>query len=637
MILNSSDMDQALLKLKLYWGFDGLRPNQVPIVEKVLAGENVLALLPTGGGKSICFQLPGLCMNGLIVVISPLVALMEDQVAQLVSRGINASALHSGMSADDKAKALSQCQSGELKFLYCSPERLQSDAFKSSLRDCRISLVAIDEAHCISQWGHDFRPNYLRIREFLSTLPDVQIIALTASATQEVLSDIMKQLNLTEEAILRSSFSRANLAYQIQRCENKTAAVLRVCRQNQGSGILYCQTRGECVWWADHLLRMGIKAAPYHAGLSHELKMNTFQKWIANELKLVCATSAFGMGIDKPDVRFVLHVQMPLQPEAYFQEAGRAGRDGKEAFSKIFWNDEDVAIASKRLLMKFPDVNKVAHCYELICQGCDIHFDHPIGSAFAFNVIAFCNEHKMDPWLLNGSIKMLESANYLTMDMESLQFTEIKIIATPDAVRDFIRLEITEAQLLNCLLGMHGRLFERMTKVNEYALATTLECSIEDIKKMLYNLQSDGWIYMNQSHQESTIRLLQQRVRSENLILENDNTAMLKQREFVRAGFMRDYLISIQCRSQLLLQYFGEVHAENCGICDVCLTMEITDRKIFKSWLISIVKQNMVPISELKSMLYRRGWKKEYGFWLRELLDDGSFLLSQNQCIQVRD
>jgi len=363
MTLNSSDMDHALLKLKQHWGFDRLRPNQEPIIKKVFSGENVLALLPTGGGKSICFQLPGLCRNGLTVVISPLVALMEDQVAQLVSRGITAAAIHSGMSANTMAKTLSKCQSGELKFLYCSPERLQSQSFQCSLMHCNVSLVAVDEAHCISQWGYDFRPDYLRIKEFLSLIPDVQVIALTASATPEVLADIIEQLNLSDQSIVRSSFARTNLAYRVQRCENKTAAVLRMCRQNAGSGILYCQTRGECVWWSDYLVRMGIQAAPYHAGLSHELKMTTFQKWMSNELKIVCATSAFGMGIDKPDVRFVLHAQMPLQPEAYFQEAGRAGRDGLDAFSQIFWNDEDIAIARQRLSMKFPSIDKVAECY----------------------------------------------------------------------------------------------------------------------------------------------------------------------------------------------------------------------------------------------------------------------------------
>ncbi len=637
MAINSSDFDQVLLNLKQYWGFDSLRPSQEPIVKRVLSGENVVALLPTGGGKSICFQLPGLCMSGLTIVISPLVALMEDQVAQLVSKGINAAALHSGMSAPEMAEVLSDCQSSELKFLYCSPERLQSDFFKSAILNSNVSLVAIDEAHCISQWGYDFRPDYLKIKEFLCLLSGVQLMALTASATHEVLSDIIKQLNLPEEAILRSSFARQNLAYQVQRCENKTAAVLRVCREYSGSGILYCQTRGECVWWADYLMRMGIQAAPYHAGLSHDLKMTTFEKWKSNELKLVCATSAFGMGIDKPDVRFVLHVQMPLQPEAYFQEAGRAGRDGREALSKIFWNEEDVARARKRLLMKFPDYKKVANGYDWICNACKIDSTHACGSTFNFDPIAFCHVHQIDPWLLLGYIKVLESASYLTLDLESLQFTEIKIIARPEAVRDFIRIATPEAELLNGLIGLYGRLFDRMVRVSEYHIASVLQSNSDNIRKSLINLQREGWISLNYAKQESSIRLLQPRVMKRNLILENATTKMLKQREFMRAGFMENYLSSNKCRSQLLLGYFGEADAEICGLCDVCLSMEIVDKKMFVNWLRRTVHQNTIPMRDLKSMLYRKGWKKEYSLWLRELLDDGSFLLNHNDCIELND
>jgi len=637
MEIHSVDLRQALLKLKQYWGFERLRPNQEPVVKKVLSGENVLALLPTGGGKSICFQLPGLCMNGLVLVISPLVSLMEDQVAQLISREIRAAALHSGMSKADLDKVLNDIQSGELKFLYCSPERLQSVDFRNALVNSVISLVAVDEAHCISQWGYDFRPDYLRIGEFLNLLLSPQVIALTASATPEVLLDIMKQLNFTEEAIVRSSFARHNLAYQSQRCENKTAAVLRACRQIVGSGILYCHTRGECVWWANYLFGMGIKAAPYHAGLSHDLKMATFQKWISNELKLVCATSAFGMGIDKPDVRFVLHVQMPLQPEAYFQEAGRAGRDGNYALAKIFWNEEDVAVAKKRLLMKFPDILKVANCYDLICNSCKIDFTHVAGSVFSFDAIAFCNEYKMDPWQLSGFIKILESTNYLTLQAESFHFTEIQMVAQPKAVHEFIGLNKPNAIVLNRLVGMYGRLFERMTRVNEHAIAASLKSKPEDVRMTLLQLQTEGWIAVNFAKQDASIQLLQPRVRSENLILENSLMKMLRQRDFDRASFMAGYLRSNVCRSQLLLKYFGETQIENCGVCDVCMAMEIEDKSMFRKWLADMLKQNAMPMHELKSILYRKGWKKEYSQWLRELVDDGSFLLNENQCILVLD
>ncbi len=637
MTLNSIDMDHALLKLKQHWGFDRLRSNQEPIIKKVFSGENVLALLPTGGGKSICFQLPGLCRNGLTVVISPLVALMEDQVAQLVSRGITAAAIHSGMSANTMAKTLSKCQSGELKFLYCSPERLQSQRFQCSLMHCNVSLVAVDEAHCISQWGYDFRPDYLRIKEFLSLIPDVQVIALTASATPEVLADIIEQLNLSDQSIVRSSFARTNLAYRVQRCENKTAAVLRMCRQNAGSGILYCQTRGECVWWSDYLVRMGILAAPYHAGLSHELKMTTFQKWMSNELKIVCATSAFGMGIDKPDVRFVLHAQMPLQPEAYFQEAGRAGRDGLDAFSQIFWNEEDIAIARQRLSMKFPSIDKVAECYDGICASCGIDYTHPIGSTFDFDAIAFCKLYKIDPWQLQGAIKSLEGMGYLTLDNVLLNFTEIKITATPQAVSEFIHLTIPEAQLLHALLGMYGRLFERMTKINEHAIAAAMGRDTKDVLQSLGILSSGGWIDVQYAKQDLSVRLLKPRTHSKLLILMNSTSKILQQREFQRAAFMTEYLQSNKCRSQSLLQYFGEVQPNECGICDVCMSKEITNKDLFKSWLHSIIFQRAVTLNELKSKLYRKGWRKEYGIWLRELLDDGSFLLNQNQCIQVRD
>ena len=631
------NVELALSLLKHYWGFDGLRPNQLPIIQKVLAGENVVAILPTGGGKSICFQLPALCLKGLTIVVSPLVALMEDQVSQLLAKGIHAAAIHSGLSSQEFTEILFECQSGNLKLLYCSPERLRSDEFRSAIRDCSISLVAVDEAHCISQWGYDFRPDYLRIIEFLNFVSKVQVIALTASATPEVLLDITKQLEISEECIIRNSFARDNLGYQVQRSENKSAAVFRVCKQTLGSGILYCQTRGECLWWSDYLVQKGVNAAPYHAGLSHELKMKTYQKWMLNELKLVCATSAFGMGIDKPDVRFVLHVQMPLQPEAYFQEAGRAGRDGKAAFSRIFWNEEDVSLAKQRLHLKFPEISWVSQCYEWICAFCEIQFYHPRDAVFEFDAIAFCSIHKINPWSLQGAMKILENRGYLALDLDSFNFTELRVISSPEVILEFVQRECPESMLIRCLMGMYGKLFERMTRVNEFSVAAVMKLSIHEVQNLLRSLASMGMISLRHSTGQTVIKLLQARVRTENLCLESVAATDLLQRDLRRAECMYDYLRSNQCRSRFLLQYFGEAQSPECGVCDVCLSKEIGNKEMLMEYIKTMLPHHPVTMYDLKNLLYKKGWKKEYGLWLRELLDDGSFLLNQNHCIELRD
>jgi ATP-dependent DNA helicase RecQ len=634
---NQRKLESALSILQHYWGFNSLRPNQEPIVRKVLAGESLLALLPTGGGKSICFQLPGLYLPGLTVVISPLIALMEDQVANLRSRGIPAAVMHSGLADHDIAKIFSQCFSDEVKFLYVSPERLHSERFRVAISRISVALVAVDEAHCISQWGHDFRPDYQRISDFLSLIPGAQVIALTASATVEVINDILTQLRLPENAVIRSSFARENLAYRVQRTENKSAAVLRVCREFVGAGILYCQTRGECIRWSEYLTRCGVKAAAYHAGLSYEVKMATYEEWLSGRIQLVCATSAFGMGIDKPDVRFVLHVQMPLQPEAYFQEAGRAGRDGAPAFSTIFWNEEDCHLALKRLRIKYPESNEVERCYQEIYQYCGISPSDKKNTCYRFDAMEFCRDRQIDPWLLQGSLKILESAEWLTLDAGSMNFSKLKIIAQPEKVRNFLTQQCPDTILLSCLLGMYGRLFENMIPVNEYALAEASKMNVAQLRLALKRLASDGWILYDAAVMDSSIRILRTDLQPQFMPKENANAERLRMREFARAEFMKGYIHNNHCRGQQLLEYFGEMNSICCGVCDVCLAQDIADRAEFAEFLKRILKHHSVPLKEIKSLLFKKGWRKEYGFWLRELMDDGSFLLCRNQSLELRN
>ena len=559
--------------LKQYWGYDSFRGIQEEIIKSIGEGRDTLGLMPTGGGKSITFQVPALAKDGLCIVITPLIALMKDQVQNLRQRGIKAVAIYSGMTRQEILIALENCIFGNYKFLYISPERLDTDIFKQKLRAMKVNMITVDESHCISQWGYDFRPAYLKIADIRELLPGVPLLALTATATPDVVQDIQSRLKFREKNVFRMSFERKNLAYIVRKTDNKTAELLHILRRMPGSAIIYVRSRRRTKETTELLTHEGITADFYHAGLDNAVKDIRQKRWQDGECRVMVATNAFGMGIDKPDVRLVIHLDLPDSPEAYFQEAGRAGRDGEKAYAVILYSKSDKVTLHKRIPDTFPDKDYIKKVYEHLQYYYQMAMGDGLGCTKEFNLEEFCRKFKHFPVPADSALKILTQAGYIEYTDE--QDNASRIIFTIRRVELYKLREMgneTEA-LVQTILRSYTGLFTDYAYISETALSLRTGLTRQQIYNVLMSLSKRRIIDYIPRKKTPYIIYTRERVELNHLHISPAVYEERKERYEARIRAMVDYVTSeTACRSRMLLRYFGEKNENNCGQCDVCLS-----------------------------------------------------------------
>ena len=563
-------MNKAEL-LKQYWGFDHFRPLQEDIIDAVLADKDTLALLPTGGGKSLCFQLPALLRPGICIVISPLVALMKDQVENLKSRGIEAVAIYAGMGKREIDILLDNCIYGKIKFLYLSPERLLSELVRERISYMNVNLIAVDEAHCVSQWGYDFRPPYLKIKELRNIHPKVPMIALTATATERVRVDIIEQLELASPAVFVKSFGRKNLSYVVLSLEDKYKKLVEIIRNVKGSGLVYVRNRRETAEVAFFLKRNQIAADFYHAGLTKDERSRRQDDWMSNRTRVMVATNAFGMGIDKPDVRFVVHIDLPESLEAYYQEAGRAGRDELKSYAVLLTNAADQQALERKYSDSFPSVEEVKKTYHYLGSYYQLAYGAGEGLSFPFDLADFCKRFSLPVLKTMNAMKFLEHDGYIALSENIFLQSRILVVVKNE---DLYRFQIENAgfdPLIKSILRSYGGAFDQYVKIKEDELAKRLGISYNTVVAMLKRLQDMEIIsYLPQTDKPQLMYVLP---RADQLHLDIDARyiQLRQQIQEDQIKAVQAYAASDACRSVQLLAYFGEKNAARCGVCDVCL------------------------------------------------------------------
>ncbi len=564
------NIKQVLLK---YWGYSSFRPLQEDIINSVLAGKDTLALMPTGGGKSICFQVPGMAKEGICLVVSPLIALMKDQVANLQSRGINAVAIYSGMSQREIDISLDNCIYGSVKFLYVSPERLTTDMMRARLEKMNVNLVAIDEAHCISQWGYDFRPPYLRISEIREIIKNTPFLALTATATRLVVNDISDKLDFKDHKVFIKSFERKNLTYAIIKEEDKLKRLKRICSKVKGTGIVYVRNRRRTREISDYLNKNNIASSDYyHAGLDNITREKKQIGWMTERTRVIVATNAFGMGIDKPNVRFVVHIDLPDCPEAYFQEAGRAGRDLKESYAVLLFNKSDILDARKFHELSYPSLKFIKKIYNTICNYLQIPIDSGANVSNSFILSEFCENYNLNPVLTFNAIKFLEKEGYI-ITSEALQNpSKLMFLLNKE---DLYRFQVANPKfdaLIKTILRSYTGLFITYCKIDENEIAKRLSTTKDKVVSLLKKLKEFKIIDYYPQNIKPQLSLLTKRVQEKEITIAKENYHNLKEQAKIRMEAMIDYVEStIKCRSLMLLDYFGEKSDKRCGKCDICL------------------------------------------------------------------
>lgn len=558
--------------LKNNWGHSQFRPMQEEIIQSVMSGKDTLALLPTGGGKSICFQVPGLAINGLCLVISPLIALMKDQVENLNSKNIKAAALYSGMHRMEIERTLSNCLFGETKFLYVSPERLKSDDFLVNLTRMNIGLIAVDEAHCISQWGYDFRPPYLEIADIREYFPKVPMIALTATATPLVVEDIQDKLKFRERNVFQKSFARSNLIYLTLRTENKMERLLRIIHNIKGTGIIYVRNRRKTQEIATFLQKRNITAEFYHAGLSVEERDEKQNDWIKGIKKIMVSTNAFGMGIDKPDVRFVVHIDIPDSIEAYFQEAGRGGRDEKKSWAFMLYDELDIEELQKKYIESFPELSFIRNVYKALCNYLQIPIEHGKDRVFDFDFTKFAKNYNFPTLLCYNALKFLEKEGYFVLNEAYYKPSKITIRCSNEEIYRFQVANIKYDSFIKTLLRSYGGLFSSFVQIKEQDLADRLNIGYSQVIAILIHLEKNGIIIYDQQTDKAQIIITANRVNENQITLSYDRYQFLKETAKKRIDAMLNYTINqTKCRSKLLLEYFGETNTLRCGECNICI------------------------------------------------------------------
>lgn len=556
--------------LRKYWGFDAFRPLQEDIIQSVLDGNDTLALLPTGGGKSLCFQVPALCREGVCIVISPLIALMKDQVHNLVRRNIPAAAIFSGMHYRDIDRILDNCVFGGIKLLYLSPERLTTDLAKERIKRMNVNLIAVDEAHCVSQWGYDFRPPYLKIKELREILPQTAVLAVTATATQEVVLDIQEKLDFKRPKIFQRSFVRENLAYVVLSEENKLDKLNDIVQKVKGSGVVYVRNRKLTKEVARFLLQNQVSADFYHAGLTPEQRAARQDAWVAGKTRIMVCTNAFGMGIDKPDVRTVVHLDLPDSLEAYFQEAGRAGRDGKKAYAVLLFSNQDKAALEKNFESSYPDLKDIRQVYQALGSYYQVATGGGAGQSFDFDIVDFCNNFKLEPLKTFSCLKSLEQEGWIALSEAVWLPSSFTILLSREKLYDFQLKNPKFDLIVKTLLRTSEGAFLHQVKVQENTLAKFLKIETPVFVAALQQLHKEGIIDYRPAKDQPQLTFAKERVDAANLSLDMKMYNFRKERQRARIEKSIEYATTTVCRSVQLLRYFGE-NAEPCGSCDVCL------------------------------------------------------------------
>ena len=573
-------MEKSREILKKYWGFDSFRPLQEDIVDSSIYGHDTFAVLPTGGGKSICFQVPGIALEGVTLVISPLIALMQDQVNNLEKRGINASLITSAMSYREIDITLDNARFGNTKFLYTSPERLKSDLFIERFKRMKVGLIVVDEAHCISEWGHDFRPSYREIAEIRQFHPEAPMIALTASATPKVQADIIQQLELKKPKVFVGSLKRENIKYSVRESNNKIAAIIDFCSANrEQTGIVYCQTRRSVKMVVTQLRAQKLSAGIYHGGLNSEDRKYMLNQWMNGNLKIMVATNAFGMGIDKPDVRFVLHYEIPPNLEAYYQEAGRAGRDEQPAKAIAFWAQEDVETFKSQLKKRYPEKERIKLIYNSISNYLKVAIGSGEDETYPFNIQGFSNSFEVSISETYYALKILQLNGTLNFAESSFHPTRLKILIGNQALYKFQVSHSNITSLITLLTRSYPGIFDRFITIHEGELAKRLKVSSKQFREQLEYLEQYGVIDINYQSTLPLVTYLHERMPDTNLSIQHTIYNGRKAIEENKLASIINYISTDKCRSKTISAYFGD-ESEDCGVCDVCSKRKGADKDI---------------------------------------------------------
>ncbi|TBO40795.1 RecQ family ATP-dependent DNA helicase [Pedobacter kyonggii] len=617
----------AIEILQKYWGHQAFRPLQEDIISSVLEGKDSLALLPTGGGKSICFQVPALVKEGICIVVSPLIALMKDQVENLKSKGIEAIAIYAGMGKREIDILLDNCIYGKIKFLYLSPERLLSDLVRVRISYMNVNLIAVDEAHCISQWGYDFRPPYQQIAKLREILPDVPVLALTATATEFVRKDIVEKLEMKDPQVFVKSFARDNLSYVVFGQEDKYKKLIDICQKVKGTGLVYVRNRRETAEVANFINRNQIKADFYHAGLERDVRFLKQEEWKNNKTRIMVATNAFGMGIDKADVRFVVHLDLPESLEAYYQEAGRAGRDEKRSYAVLLANQSDVLGLESRYLDSFPTPDEIRKTYHYLGNYFQLAFGAGESLTFTFDIADFCKQFNISVLKTISALKFLEHDGYLTLSESVFLPSRMMFIASHE---DIYRFQIENKAydgIIKTILRSHGGAFDGFVKINEADLAKKTGLSYKEIIALLNKLQAIELLTYTQQTDQPQLQYIRSRVDMDHFDLDVKYLELRKEILHKQINAVVAYASSNLCRSIQLLHYFDEHHATKCGVCDVCLAEKRAENQNqmeeeIEFEIVSLLQQQPLSLDDLVTNI-KNGGEAERIDAIRELLDAG--------------
>ncbi|HMV11217.1 MAG TPA: RecQ family ATP-dependent DNA helicase [Cyclobacteriaceae bacterium] len=622
-------MEDSLSILKKYWGHAQFRALQPEIINSILAGHDTLALLPTGGGKSVCFQVPGLQLEGLCIVISPLIALMKDQVENLKSKGIHAVAVHSAMSREEIDIHLNNCIHGDVKFLYLSPERLHTEIFVERVKQMNVGLIAVDEAHCISQWGYDFRPSYLQIASLRELLPDVRIIALTASATPQVKDDIVDKLKFRKgHQVFQKTFARENLSFVVRRTENKERKLMEVLQKVQGPVIIYSRSRKGTHELSDELNKKGISSIYYHAGLTFEQRTDHQEQWIKNKKRVMVATNAFGMGIDKPDVRIVAHLDLPENLESYYQEAGRAGRDGKMAYAVVIYHDSDVTTLQTKTKQSQPSVIVLKKTYQALANFYQLAQGSGEGESFDFDLYNFCDRFELQAGLTYNALRKLEEEGLIEFNESFYSPSVVHIAVDKTRLYEFQVANEQFDPLIKMLLRLYGgQLFSDFTKISESYLAKGLKMKTGELISALRHLHDLKIIIYKPAKEKPQITFIVPRQDAEKLPLDvkrlEERKALIESKMKAMTNFVTS---THRCRMQLIQEYFGEETFQTCGKCDVCIELKKKESSVqlqsLRGEIITLVKSKLYTIDQLE----KRIAPSDTGLFIdlvREMVDEG--------------
>lgn len=629
-------MDKFQSELQKYWGYADFRGIQRDIIESIASGKDTLGLMPTGGGKSITFQVPALTMPGVCIVITPLIALMRDQVEHLRKKGILAASIYSGMSRKDIIKTLENCIFGGVKILYVSPERLSSELFQSKLRHIEVSFITVDEAHCISQWGYDFRPSYLAIAAIRQQKPDVAILALTATATPHVIDDIQEQLQFKEKRVFRMSFERKNLAYIVREAIDKLTQLVHILSSVEGASIVYVRSRKHAKEISEYLNQHGFSATFYHAGLEPAIKNQRQTDWQTDQVRIIVATNAFGMGIDKPDVRLVIHIDCPDSIEAYFQEAGRAGRDGKKAYAVLLWNDSDKRKLNKRITDNFPPKDYIREVYDHLAYYYQLGTGSGMGHTFVFQIDKFSRYFKHFPVHADSALRLLERSGYIHYEMEPDAKARLKFNLNRSELYRLEEGSSQERAIIEALLRHYGGLFTDFVYIDESMVAMEADTETHQVYVTLKNLSRKNIVTFIPQRKTPLITYLQDRVEGTKVVIPQEVYEERKEQFTRRIEAIIAYATNDDiCRSRQLLRYFGEERSTDCEQCDVCLyhdsrhvnkeTAEVIRTQILQL-LSDKQKHHITELHQLRMPKETLDMTLEYLINEEEIYLDGSFI-----------